>query len=93
MAYGLHPATMNDVEAIASIFGAAFADDHIMSHFFPNVPKELVYRRDRDLFRDWLSQGDIYGGRFTKAVDKQTGYDSPISHTPQCAHEYCEERW
>lgn len=82
MAYTLHPATVEDAEAITSIMRDAFADDHIMSYFYPDVPKDVVYQRDLSLFRDWISHGDAYGGRFTKAVENKTGYESAMCDGP-----------
>ena len=75
MAFTLHPVTLEDAEDITRIFEEAFKDDHIMSYFHPNVPRDVVWERDLDFYRGLIKEGDIYGGRITKAVDTSTGYE------------------
>ena len=74
MAFTLHPVAFEDAEDITRIFQEAFKHDHIMSYFHPNVPREIVWNRDLDFYRGLIREGDIYGGRITKAVETSTGY-------------------
>ena len=74
MAFTLHPVTIEDAEDITGIFHEAFKNDHIMSYFHPNVPKDIIWERDLDFYRGLIKEGDIYGGRITKAVETSTGY-------------------
>ena len=73
MGFSLHPAGLEDAEAITKIFRNAFKDDHIMGHFHPKTPAHLVWEQDLKVFSDMIQQGDIYGGRFTKVVDEDSG--------------------
>ncbi|KAL9128593.1 MAG: hypothetical protein Q9217_002758 [Psora testacea] len=98
MAYTLQPAQVKDAEVITDIFQQAFAHDHIMSYMKPNVPKEIKWEHTVRLFRGWLEQGDIYGARFTKAVENETGnivafsrWVYPVKLTPEQAKEKQEK--
>ena len=73
MTYSLHPAGPSDAKDITRIFQAAFKDDHIMGHFHPHTPENLVWEQDLKVFSDMLAQGDVYGGRWTKVVEDETG--------------------
>ena len=73
MGFSLQPAGLQDAEDITQIFQVAFKDDHIMGQFHPNTPKNLLWEQDMKVFSDMIAQGDIYGGRFTKVVDEDTG--------------------
>ena len=73
MTYSLHPATIDDAGALAENMQPAFANEHIMRYISINVPGDLQYKHDVQLFRTWLSQGGVFGNRFTKAVDDDTG--------------------
>ncbi len=73
MAFSLTPAGSEDAEDITRIFQVAFKDDHLMGHFHANTPPNLVWEQDLKVFSDLIGQGDIYGGRFTKVVDKEIG--------------------
>ena len=79
MAFTLHPVTLEDAEDISRIFQEAFKDDHIIGYFNPNVPKDILWERDLEFYRGLIQDGDIYGGRITKAVDTSTGYELKIS--------------
>ncbi len=75
MAFTLHPVAVEDAEDMTRIFQEAFKHDHIMSYFNPNVPRNIVWERDLDFYKGLIKEGDIYGGRITKAVETSTGYD------------------
>ena len=75
MAFTMHPVALEDAEDITRIFEEAFKYDHIMSYFHPHVPRDVVWERDLDFYRGLIKEGDIYGGRITKAVDTNTGYE------------------
>ena len=73
MPYTLHNAGLEDVPDIARIFQAAFKDDDIMGYFYPNTPSNIRWDHDIKLYTDLMNEGDIYGGRFTKVVDDDSG--------------------
>ena len=73
MPFALHPATIDDAPSIAAIFQAAFADDHLMSHFYPNVPASILWEKDVKFYHDLIAQDGIYGERIIKAVDEESG--------------------
>lgn len=73
MPFTLHPATVTDASDIAAIFQAAFAQDHIMSHFHPNVPAAVLWEKDVGYFSGLLAQGGQGAERVTKAVDEESG--------------------
>ena len=78
MAFILQPALVEDAEAITDIFEKAFADDYIMQHMRPNVPKEVQWQKDLEWVRGWFEQAAAYGARITKVVENDTGYNIPI---------------
>ena len=80
MAFTLHPVAVEDAEDITRIFQEAFKDDHIMSYFNPNVPKNIVWDRDLEFYRGLIKDGDLYGGRITKSVETSTGYKLQFSY-------------
>lgn len=73
MPFTLHPATIDDASDIAAIFQAAFADDHIMGYFHPDVPASVLWEKDVKFYQDLIAQGGVYGERITKAVDGESG--------------------
>lgn len=73
MPFTLHPATVDDASDITAVFQAAFAKDHIMSYFHPNVPAPAIWEKDFKLFKGLIAQGDIYGERFAKVIDEENG--------------------
>lgn len=73
MPFTLYPANVEDASDIAAIFQAAFAEDHILGYFHPHVPASVLREKDQNLFRGLIAQGDIYGERFTKVVDEESG--------------------
>ena len=75
MAFTVHPVAVEDAEDITRIFEEAFKHDHIMSYFHPNVPRNITWDRDLEFYRGLIKEGDIYGGRITKAVETSTGYE------------------
>ena len=74
MTYSIKTAGKDDAEDLVTIMQTAFADHHIMPYMHKDVPQDLQFQDDLDLFREWLAEGDIYGARFTKAIDNDTGY-------------------
>ena len=82
MAYAVHPAGIDDAEALADIMLQAFADDHIIGYMQKNVPYEVRHKHDTQMFHDFCVEGDVYGGRMTKVVDNATGYDIPFDDEP-----------
>ena len=85
MAFTLHPVTLEDAEDISRIFQEAFKHDHIIGYFNPNVPKDALWNRDLEFYRGLIQEGDIYGGRITKAVDTSTGYEL---HCPSSSYQH-----
>ena len=75
MAFTVHPVAVEDAEDITRIFEEAFKHDHIMSYFHPNVPRNITWERDLEFYRGLIKEGDIYGGRISKAVETSTGYE------------------
>ena len=75
MAFTVHPVAVEDAEDITRIFEEAFKHDHIMSYFHPNVPRNITWERDLEFYRGLIKEGDIYGGRITKAVETSTVYE------------------
>ena len=73
MTYSLHPATIEDAPAIAEIFQKAFENDHIMGHFHPETPKDILVDKDIKYFTKAIAAGTIYGERYTKVVDESAG--------------------
>lgn len=73
MAFSLQPAGLEDVEDIVRIFQAAFKKDPIMGRFHANSPPHLVWEKDLKVFSDMMAEGDVYGGRFAKVVEDETG--------------------
>ena len=73
MSFTLRPATVDDTSDITAVFQAAFAEDHIMSHFHPNTPAAAIWEKDFKVFKGLIAQGDIYGERFTKVIDEENG--------------------
>ena len=63
---------MDDVEGFAEVMQPAFAEDHIIKYISMNVLPPLQREHDIRLFQTWL-KGDVYGYRFTKAVENATG--------------------
>lgn len=74
MAFTLHPVAVEDAEDLTRIFQEAFKHDHIIGYFHPNAPRNIIWDRDVDFYRGLIKDGDIYGGRMTKAVETSTGY-------------------
>ena len=93
MAFTLHPVAFEDAEDITRIFQEAFKHDHIMSYFHPNVPRDIVWNRDLDFYRGLIKEGDIYGGRITKAVDTSTGYMLQFSSYSYQHHDFPMLQW
>ena len=73
MPFTLLPATVEDAPDIAAIYQAAFADDNIMSYFFPHVPASILLERDINYYRTLIAEGMRYEERVTKVVDDDTG--------------------
>ena len=82
MAFTVHPVTLEDAEDITRIFQEAFKDDHILSYFHPNTPKEVIWNWDLDYYTGLIQDGDLYGGQIIKAVETSTGYKSISTTTP-----------
>lgn len=73
MPFTLLPATVEDAPDIALIYQAAFADDNIMSYFFPHVPAPILLERDIAYYRTLIAEGMTYEERVTKVVDDDSG--------------------
>lgn len=78
MAFTLHPVGPEDVSDITRIHQSAFANDHIMSHFYPNTPEQLKWDQDFQFFSTQIAKSPAYGGRLTKVVEESSGSVSPI---------------
>ena len=78
MPFTLHPVTIDDASDITAIYQAAFAGDHIMQYFHPNVPASVQWEQDVKYYTDMITHGGVHGERLTKLVDKDTGWDSLI---------------
>ena len=73
MAFSLCPAGTEDTEDLARIFSSAFKSDPVMGQFYPNTPAQLKREHYIKFISDLMAQGDIFGGRFTKVVEKESG--------------------
>ena len=73
MPFTLLPATVEDAPDIASVYQAAFADDNIMSYFFPHVPTSILLERDIKFYQTLIAEGMTYEERVTKVVDDDSG--------------------
>ncbi len=76
MAFSLHPITPADAVDVTRVFQAAFANDHIMKHFYPHTPLDVKWKQDLTFFEGLIAEGDKYGGRMTKVVEggSKTGW-------------------
>lgn len=77
MAFTLQPVGPEDTSDIARIFQSAFANDDIMSHFYPHTPEQLKWDQDVQFFSKQIAESAAYGGRFTKVVEESSGLVSP----------------
>ncbi|KAL9134539.1 MAG: hypothetical protein Q9175_004275 [Cornicularia normoerica] len=73
MAFTLHPVGPEDVLDITRIFQSAFANDHIMSHFYPHTPEHLKWDQDFQYFSTQITESAAYGGHLTKVVEENSG--------------------
>jgi len=78
MACSLHPAGPEDAEDITRLFVAAFKDDHVMGHFHPHTPEDVIWKDGLKYFSTQIAEQGIYGGQVTKLVDEKTGYIAPF---------------
>ncbi|CAF9919151.1 MAG: hypothetical protein ALECFALPRED_000983 [Alectoria fallacina] len=73
MAFTLEPVGPEDASDIVRIFQSAFANDHIMKHFYPHTPEQLKWDQDFQFFSTQIAESAAYGGRLTKVVEGSSG--------------------
>ena len=73
MQFQVQAATIADVPPIIAAFDEAFANDHIVSQLFPDVPKEISWERDVKWYSAIFENADSNGERIFKAVDTSNG--------------------
>ena len=73
MAYSIQSATVEDAPAFALIFQKAFEHDHILGYFHPDTPKDILMDKDIQYYTQAIQNCNIYGRRYTKAVEENTG--------------------
>ena len=85
MTYELHPATIEDVPTLVTVFDEAFADDEIVSYLFKDVPEHIRRERDLKWFSTFFQKLDSNGVQFTKVIDTSNGYNLvPLSSEAEC---------
>lgn len=81
MAFTLHPVGPEDTADITRIYQAAFANDHIMGHFYTHTPESIKWDQDYEFYKTQIAECGVYGGRMTKVVEESTGLvSSHFSH-------------
>ena len=84
MAFTLEPVGPEDASDIVRIFQSAFANDHIMKHFYPHTPEQLKWDQDFQFFSTQIAESAAYGGRLTKVVEGSSG---SVNHPlPSCPY-------
>ena len=73
MTFNLQPVGIEDATDITRIFQAAFANDHIMKHFYPHTPENVKWEQDFEFFSNEIRECAAYGGRLTKIVEEGSG--------------------
>lgn len=73
MSFSLEPAVVEDARTLARVFREAFSKDPIMMYLQPKVPYAVILEKDTVMYRDMIEEGDVYGKRLTKVVEKDTG--------------------
>lgn len=56
--FSLRPLPPSDAPSVARIFQAAFANEHIMRHFYPRTPEEAKWEMDVRFFEGLLRKCD-----------------------------------
>ena len=73
MAFILQPVVPEDAPDITRIFQSAFANDHIMRHFYPHTPVDVKWDQDLQFYKTQIAECAAYGGRLTKVVEETSG--------------------
>lgn len=75
MAFEIQLATLEDAPTLTTVQGEAFAEDAIVKHLSPDVPKDITRERDVTRMSSFFKESDIRGVRITKVVDMSNRYD------------------
>ena len=78
MAFVLQPVTPDDTADITRLVQSAFANDHIIRHFYPHTPESVKWEQDFRFYSTFIVDCVAYGGRMTKVVEVGSGFVLPF---------------